>query len=185
MPRAPEGEKNSHQQSGDIPPGAEAPRLQAGKRCLQKGERRKRKCPSAVGVADGGWASRALRKGRALGINRGLRGARGTCCSGSTRRAGPRPPRGAVQTEAPRPCGPAALPMRGALPRPTPAARPIRGAFPRPAPAARLLGPGLLASMLPGAEGRGPDCPTLSSRPGCGSDPPSFEGVPQDALRLP
>ena len=90
-----------------------------------------------------------------------------------------------VQSEAPRPRGPAALPMRGALPRPAPAARPIRGALPRPAPAALLLGPGLLASMLLGAEGRGPDCPTLSPRPGCGSDPPSFEGVPQDALRLP
>lgn len=121
MPRVPKGEKNSHQY-GAIPPGAT---LTGGKRLLQKGERRKRKCPSAAGVADGGWASRAADSARAglwelAAVQAEREEPAAAAPSDSPGPAGPRPARGAVQSEAPRP------------PRPSSSSNERRASPPRP-----------------------------------------------------
>lgn len=175
MPRVPKGEKNSHRA---IPPGAT---LTGGKRLLQKGERRKRKCPSAAGVgADGGWASRAADSARAglwelAAVQAGARGTGGRRLFGRAVPTAPPCPRSRPIRGAP-PRGPAASPMRGALPRPAPASRPIRGVLaPPPRPCSPALGGSPRCSREPRAA-----VPTVppSPRLGCGSDPPSFEESP-------
>ncbi|CAI9164847.1 unnamed protein product [Rangifer tarandus platyrhynchus] len=59
VPRAPEGEKKRHQQSGATPPGAEAPRSQAARDASKRETGGNGSVPSVAGVADGVWASRA------------------------------------------------------------------------------------------------------------------------------
>ncbi|XP_065791068.1 acidic proline-rich protein PRP25-like [Muntiacus reevesi] len=172
VPRAPEGEKKRHQQSGAT---RRARRRHA--RGREETPPKGRQAETEMSPARRAWLTESGPAGRPE---------RGEPVAAAPRAApGPALPAEPSNPKRPSPPRPRSSPNQRHPSHPAPGSpsNPRRSSPPRPRdPTARRWG---LISRLPGAEGRGPDCPTLTPRPGCGSDPPPFEGVPQAAPRLP